>query len=76
MRILHAHGLCDKAIHETFRILARLSYVPAAWCGFTGSKDRQIIDGFYDDAPGPVSVLLIYLHFMTYTPYVRVSMMI
>jgi len=27
---------------------------------------RQIIYAFYDDAPGPASVLLIYTHFMTY----------
>ena len=68
LRILRAHGLCDKAIKEIFRCFGKLSYVSPAWLGFTKSKDRQTIDVFYDDAPWPISVLLINLHFMIYVP--------
>ena len=41
LRILHVHGLCDKAIQEICRslVLARLSYASPAWWGFAGSKD-------------------------------------
>jgi len=63
LRSLRAHGLREKGIKEVFRsvVLTWLLYSSPSWWSFAGSKKLQIIDGFHDAAPRPISDLLIYL---------------
>ena len=48
LKLLRAHGLCDRAIQAVFRsvVLARFLYASQAWWGFAGVQDRQKVEGF------------------------------
>ena len=48
LKLLRAHGLCDKAIQTVFHsvVLARYLYASPAWWGFAGVQDRQKVEGF------------------------------
>jgi len=48
LKILQAHGLCEKSIQAVFRcvIPARFLCTSPAWCCFAGAQDWQNIYGF------------------------------
>ncbi len=48
LRVLRAHGMCDKALQTIYRsvIIAKLQYAASAWWGFTNTTDRQRVDAF------------------------------
>ena len=68
LKILRAHGLCDKALQAVFRsvVLARLLYASPAWWGFAGTQDRKRFKDFYAVASVLVSFHLIYPVSMSY----------
>jgi len=46
LRVLRSHGMLAECIHTIYRavVIAKLTYVSSAWCGFTTAADRQRLE--------------------------------
>jgi len=52
LRVLHAHGLCDSALHTIYRsvVVAKLLYASCAWEGFANAIDQNKIQSFINNS--------------------------